>query len=66
MMFLFFFWKITPGLFNGPVWASYIKWTEMCGDMNWVPNVFLMDNWAGDVVKGTYCMPWGWYISANF
>ena len=53
-------------MFTGPVWDSYLKWTDMCNDGNWITNALLIDNWYGDVVKGTYCMPWGWYISASF
>ena len=66
MIFLFFFYQVTSGMLSGPVWGSYLKWPDMCDDYHWVPNVFLVDNWFGNVVKGTYCMPWGWYISTDF
>jgi len=63
------YWKVIPYLFSGPLW-HVTEWNASYCDKSWWRNMLMIDNFANfrDIESNTggYCLPVGWYLSAEF
>src|SRR3990167_2234151 len=62
--FMMWYWyKVAPTIISGPLSQGILeKWP--CNSSNFWPSLLL--GWKADIVNGTMCAGWGWYLALDF